>query len=159
MVRVTRKPLYGFKPKNKEEREVPVPESLIGALKKYKGSMKPNADALVFPNESGRPDQAARIQTQAHRLPGANELWAIRLEAREQMFRGTVLLEFLPAQIQAYICDPKPAGSRLRYKNATELDGTQGFGVDDGLPVYLKAVRNKDVMARVNSSELAALTA
>ena len=25
VVRVTRKPLYGFKPKNKEEREVPVP--------------------------------------------------------------------------------------------------------------------------------------
>ncbi len=25
VIRVTRKPLYGFKPKNKEEREVPVP--------------------------------------------------------------------------------------------------------------------------------------
>jgi integrase len=34
VVRVTRKPLYGFKPKNKEEREVPVPESLIAAFKK-----------------------------------------------------------------------------------------------------------------------------
>jgi hypothetical protein len=57
VIRVTRKPLYGFKPKNKEEREVPVPASLIAALKKYKVSKKPNADALVFPNESGRPDK------------------------------------------------------------------------------------------------------
>jgi len=55
VVRVTRKPVYGFKPKNKEEREVPVPESLMVALKKYKASKKPSADGLVFPNESGRP--------------------------------------------------------------------------------------------------------
>ncbi|MGH9765746.1 MAG: tyrosine-type recombinase/integrase, partial [Blastocatellia bacterium] len=40
VVRVTRKPLYGFKPKNKEEREVPVPASLIAALKKYKTSQR-----------------------------------------------------------------------------------------------------------------------
>ena len=58
VIRVTRKPLYGFKPKNKEEREVPVPASLISALKKYKGSKKLNAEALVFPNESGRPESA-----------------------------------------------------------------------------------------------------
>ena len=31
VIRVTRKPFYGFKPKNKEEREVPVPASLIAA--------------------------------------------------------------------------------------------------------------------------------
>jgi integrase/recombinase XerD len=32
VVRVTGKPLYGFKPKNKEEREVPVPASLIAPI-------------------------------------------------------------------------------------------------------------------------------
>ena len=57
VVRVTGKPLYGFKPKNKEEREVPVPASLIATLKKYKAAKKPNVDSLVFPNESGRPDK------------------------------------------------------------------------------------------------------
>ena len=57
VIRVTRKPLYGFKPKNKEEREVPVPASLIAALRKYKNSKKPLPGALVFPNESGRPDK------------------------------------------------------------------------------------------------------
>jgi integrase len=35
VIRVTGKPFYGFKPKNKEEREVPVPSSLIATLKKY----------------------------------------------------------------------------------------------------------------------------
>jgi hypothetical protein len=54
VIRVTRKPLYGFEPKNKEEREVPVPASLIAALKKYKASKKPNVEGLVFPNESGQ---------------------------------------------------------------------------------------------------------
>lgn len=48
VIRVTRKPLYGFKPKNKEVREVPVPASLITALKEYKGSKKLNAESLVF---------------------------------------------------------------------------------------------------------------
>jgi integrase len=57
VVRVTGKPLYGFKPKNKEEREVPVPSSLVAALKKYKAAKKPNVDSLAFPNESGRPDK------------------------------------------------------------------------------------------------------
>jgi integrase/recombinase XerD len=41
----------------KKEREVPVPASLIAALKKYIASKKPNADGLVFPNESRRPDK------------------------------------------------------------------------------------------------------
>jgi integrase len=31
VIPVTRKPLFGFKPKNNDEREVPVPESLIEA--------------------------------------------------------------------------------------------------------------------------------
>ena len=44
VVRVTRKALYGFKPKNKEEREGPVPSSLIATLKKYKASQKPIPD-------------------------------------------------------------------------------------------------------------------
>jgi integrase/recombinase XerD len=43
VIRVTRKPLYGFKPKNKEEREVPVQASLIAALRKYKNSKKPHS--------------------------------------------------------------------------------------------------------------------
>src|ERR1700687_1311723 len=46
VIRVTRKPLYGLKPKYKEEREVPGAETLIAALKKYKGSKKHNSDTL-----------------------------------------------------------------------------------------------------------------
>jgi integrase/recombinase XerD len=57
VIRVTGKPLFGFKPKNKEEREVPVPASLMDSLKKYRGTKKVHPDSLVFPNESGRPDK------------------------------------------------------------------------------------------------------
>src|SRR5260370_11011131 len=56
VIRLTSKPLYGFKPKNKEEREVPVPASLIAALKKYKASTNPDAECLVFHHTPGRPD-------------------------------------------------------------------------------------------------------
>jgi len=41
---------------------VPVPESLIAALKKFKGSKKLNAGTLVFPNESGRPDKRQEFE-------------------------------------------------------------------------------------------------
>jgi hypothetical protein len=47
--------------KNKEEREVPVPASLIAALKKYKGSKKLNADALSF--RTSRADQTNRTNS------------------------------------------------------------------------------------------------
>src|SRR5260370_17787238 len=67
VIRVTRKPLYGFKPKNKEDREVPVPASLIAALKKYKATKKPTVEGPVFPNESVRP--AKRHEFKLKRIP------------------------------------------------------------------------------------------
>jgi len=57
-VRVTAKPQLGFKPKNKEEREIPVPSALLEALKDYKNRQRgPNPYNLVFPTEAGRPDK------------------------------------------------------------------------------------------------------
>ena len=78
--------------------------------------------------------QTARVQTEAHRLPRENELRTMRIEAREQMLGGTVLFEFLPAQIPAHVCDAQSARSRLRHQDAAELDGTQRPCVHDGLP-------------------------
>jgi integrase/recombinase XerD len=154
VVRVTRKPMYGFKPKNKEEREVPVPASLIAALKKYKASQKPNADGLVFPNESGRPDK--RHEFKIKRIAFRAKLNCGQCVSKHgnkcsegpycsnfflHKFRHT----FATRNLQDHVCDIKTLQNWMGHK---DLASTM---------VYLKAVRNKDVMARVNSSELAAL--
>jgi integrase len=57
-VRVTVKKRLGFKPKDKEEREIPVPSTLIDALMEYKQRQRgPNPHNLVFPTSNGRPDK------------------------------------------------------------------------------------------------------
>ena len=154
VIRVTRKPLYGFKPKNKEEREVPVPGSLIAALKKYKASRKPTADGLVFPNESGRPDK--RHEFKVKRIAFLAKLNCGQCVSKHgnkcsegpycsnfflHKFRHT----FATRNLQDHVCDIKTLQNWMGHK---DLASTM---------IYLKAVRNKDVMACVNSSELAAL--
>lgn len=53
-VSVRVKPEFGFKPKDAEEREVPVPDSLLKALRERR---RIYADArLIFPNGGGRPN-------------------------------------------------------------------------------------------------------
>lgn len=57
-VRVTEKKQLGFKPKDKEEREIPVPASLLDALNEYRMHRSDrNCHDLVFPTTQGRPDK------------------------------------------------------------------------------------------------------
>jgi integrase/recombinase XerD len=57
-VRVTARKQLGFKPKDKEEREIPVPASLFDALREYKTRQTgSNRHDLVFPTSQGRPDK------------------------------------------------------------------------------------------------------
>jgi hypothetical protein len=56
-VRVTAKPHWGFRPKNWEEREVPVPQRLITLLQKYRPTGA-SPDDPVFPSTTGNPDSA-----------------------------------------------------------------------------------------------------
>ncbi len=57
-VRVTAKKQLRFKPKDKEEREIPVASSLVGALKEYQARQTgTNPHDLVFPTSQGRPDR------------------------------------------------------------------------------------------------------
>jgi len=154
VLRVTRKPLYGFKPKNKEEREVPVPASLLAALKKYKGSKKLPHDAVVFPNESGRPDK--RHEFKLKRVAFQAKLNCGQCVSKHgnkcsegpycsKFFLHKFRHTFATRNLQDHVCDIKTLQNWMGHK---DLASTM---------VYLKAVRNKDIMARVNSSELAAL--
>ncbi|HUA97139.1 MAG TPA: site-specific integrase [Terracidiphilus sp.] len=57
-VRVTAKKQLGFKPKDKEEREIPVPAALLEALREYKNRQTgSNRLDLVFPTSEGKPDK------------------------------------------------------------------------------------------------------
>ena len=56
--RVTAKKQLRFKPKDKEEREIPVPAALFDALRKYKAHQKGfSRHDLVFPTSAGQPDK------------------------------------------------------------------------------------------------------
>jgi integrase/recombinase XerD len=154
VIRVTRKPLYGFKPKNKEEREVPVPASLITALQKYRGSKKLNAEVLVFPNESGRPDKRHEFKLKRIAFRAKMNCGQCISKHGNKCSEGPYCSNFFlhkfrhtfaTRNLQDHVCGIKTLQNWMGHK---DLASTM---------VYLKAVRNKDVMARVNSSELAAL--
>jgi integrase/recombinase XerD len=56
VVRVTAKPIWRFKPKNWEERSVPLPTGLIHQLQSLKERCNGTPAQLVFPNSKGKPD-------------------------------------------------------------------------------------------------------
>ncbi|HET8924799.1 MAG TPA: tyrosine-type recombinase/integrase [Candidatus Acidoferrum sp.] len=53
IVRVTAKPHWNWKPKDSEERSVPVPEWLVNKLTRLKSR---SLNSLLFPNQLGRPE-------------------------------------------------------------------------------------------------------
>lgn len=57
VVRVTAKPLFGFKPKNWEERAVPLLSALVEQLRALREGRKALPTQLLFPNSKGRPNE------------------------------------------------------------------------------------------------------
>jgi integrase/recombinase XerD len=155
VVRVTAKPRWGFKPKNKEEREIPVPASLLAELAAHRERQKdrPNPRNLVFPSGRGGPDQAqeAKLKGIAYKA-GLNCGVCLTRHGNKcsegaycskwflHKFRHT----FATKNLQDHVCDIRTLQAWLGHN---DLASTM---------VYLKAVRNKDVTRRIDASELAA---
>jgi integrase/recombinase XerD len=155
VVRVTAKPQWGFKPKNKEEREIPVPASLIAELTAHKerqnGSKNPRN--LVFPTGNGEPDKKHewKLKRIAYRA-GLNCGGCLSRHGNKctegeycsnwflHKFRHT----FATRNLQDHVCDIRTLQLWLGHN---DLASTM---------VYLKAVRSKDITARIDASELAA---
>jgi integrase/recombinase XerD len=152
-VRVTAKPQLGFKPKNKEEREIPVPAALLAALKDYKNRQQgPNPYNLVFPTEEGRPDKnfESKLKKIARRA-GLNCGTCVSRHGNRcskgpycgnwflHKFRHT----FATVNLEGNVCSIRKLQEWLGHK---DLASTM---------VYLKYVRGKDVQERLNNSELA----
>jgi integrase/recombinase XerD len=155
VVRVTAKPQWGFKPKNKEEREIPIPEALLTELKAHKEqqSAAQKTSNLVFPTATGEPDRKHELKLK--RIAYRAGLNCGRCTSRHgntcskggycsnwflHKFRHT----FATQNLQDHVCDIRTLQQWLGHN---DLASTM---------VYLKAVRSKDVVARINASKLTA---
>jgi integrase/recombinase XerD len=155
VVRVTAKPQWGFKPKNKEEREIPVPATLLTELRALKGRQdgSKNPRNLVFPTVTGEPDKnhewklkriAYKAGLNCGRCTSRHGNRCSEGEYCSNWFLHKFRHTFATRNLQDHVCDIRTLQLWLGH---SDLASTM---------VYLKAVRNKDVAVRVNGSELAA---
>jgi integrase len=153
-IRVTAKLQFDFKPKNKEEREVPVPQALLDLLLAHRQQLVPNANGLVFPTSNHEPDKKHenKLKKIAFRagLNCGNCVTAHGNRCADgphcrQWFLHKFRHTFATRNLQDYVCDIRTLQLWLGH---SDLASTM---------VYLKAVRSKDALERVNSSRLAGL--
>jgi integrase/recombinase XerD len=158
-VRVTAKPHWGFRPKNWEEREVPVPEKLIEMLQDFRPKNATPDDPL-FPSATGRPDGAMLEKLKAVAYRG--KLNCKHCVVSHKLENGDVKINRCAAG--AYCGRWFLHKFRHTYATRNLQDGIdirtlqQWMGHRDiaSTMVYLKGVRNSDVQARINKGSLAA---
>jgi integrase/recombinase XerD len=158
-VRVTAKPHWGFRPKNWEEREVPVPEKLIEMLQDFRPKNATPDDPL-FPSATGRPDGAMLEKLKAVAYRG--KLNCKHCVVSHKLENGDVKINRCAAG--AYCGRWFLHKFRHTYATRHLQDGIdirtlqQWMGHRDiaSTMVYLKGVRNSDVQARINKGSLAA---
>lgn len=155
LVRVTAKPLWGFKPKNWEERAVPLPTNLIEQLLVVKERRKAVPAQLVFPNSRGNPDTE-------------NDMIVKRVAERAKLNCGQCITK------HGNRCSEGPHCQhyflhKFRHTFATEhlrhgvdirtLQTWMGHRDIKSTMVYLKGVQSKDALAKVNAGALAVYVA
>jgi len=154
-VRVTAKPQLGFKPKNKEEREIPVPTALLEILEEHKSRQTgPNQFNLVFPTSKGCPDK--NFESKLKRIAYRGHLNCGTCTSRHgnrcadgpycgnwflHKFRNT----YATVNLEDNVCSISKLQEWLGHK---DLASTM---------LYLKVFRCKDIRDRLNNSELASI--
>ncbi|HKU28214.1 MAG TPA: tyrosine-type recombinase/integrase [Candidatus Sulfotelmatobacter sp.] len=152
VVRVTTKPMWRFKPKNWEERSVPLPTALIEQLAALKEKRSALPAQLVFPNSKGRPN-------------GENDMIVKYVAERAKLNCGQCITK------HGNRCSDGPHCQhfflhKFRHTFATEhlrhgidirtLQIWMGHRDIQSTMVYLKGVQSKDALAKVNAGALAA---
>jgi integrase/recombinase XerD len=155
VVRVIEKPIWGFKPKNWEERAVPLPTALIDQLRRFRERRKGLPEQLVFPNSKGNPDSE-------------NDMIVKRVAERAKLNCGQCLTR------HGNRCSEGPHCGhfflhKFRHTFATEhlrhgvdirtLQSWMGHRDIKSTMVYLKGVQSKDALAKVNAGALAGYVA
>jgi len=155
LVRVTAKPLWRFKPKNYEERAVPVPAVLIEQLRELKERRDAALSDLVFPNTKGKPDSLhiEVVKRVAHRA---------KLNCGQCVTKHGNRCARGPYCQRYYL-------HKFRHTFATEhlrhgidvrtLQGWMGHRDIQSTMVYLKGIQSKDALEKVNAGSLAAYVA
>jgi integrase/recombinase XerD len=132
VVRVTAKREYGFRPKDWEEREVPIPDKLVHSLRQWSKSV--NGSPFVFPTRNGTPrkhrtqllDLCKAVAERAGLDP--DDFWLHK-------FRATFATKHLQAGV-----DLRTVQLWLGHK---DLESTMR---------YLKPARGKEVLTKVNAT-------
>jgi len=151
VVRVTAKPLWGFGPKNWEERAVPLPSALVEQLKTLRQRRNGLPSQLVFPNSRGNPDSE-------------NDMIVKRVAERAELNCGQCVTKHGNKCGQGPYCRHFFL-HKFRHTFATEhlwhgvdirtLQGWMGHRDIKSTMVYLKGVQSKDALAKVNAGALA----
>jgi integrase/recombinase XerD len=152
VVYVTAKPRWRFKPKNWEERGVPLPATLIDQLREWKESRNASPAELVFPNSKGNPNSE-------------NDMIVKRVAERAKLNCGQCLTRHGNRCSEGPYCQHYFL-HKFRHTFATEhlrhgvdirtLQNWMGHRDIKSTMVYLKGVQSKDALAKVNAGALAA---
>jgi integrase/recombinase XerD len=132
VVRVTAKPKHGFRPKDWEEREVPIPDQLVRSLRQWE--KRQSGSTFVFPTRNGTP---RKHRTQLLELCKAI---AVRAELnRDDFWLHKFRATFATKHLQAGV-DLRTVQMWLGHK---DLESTTR---------YLKPARGKGIRAKVNAT-------
>ena len=151
LARVTVKPLWGFGPKNLEERSVPLLSALIEQLRKLRDRRNGLPSQLVFPNSKGNPDSE-------------NDMIVKRVAERAELNCGQCVTKHGNKCAEGPYCRHFFL-HKFRHTFATEhlrhgvdirtLQRWMGHRDINSTMVYLKGLQSKDALAKVNAGALA----
>jgi integrase len=154
-VRVTAKALWDFRPKNWEERVVPLPSALIDQLRQIKERRNALPAQLLFPNQRGNPNSE-------------NDTIVKRVAHRAKLNCGQCVTKHGNRCAEGPYCHHFFL-HKFRHTFATEhlrhgvdirtLQTWMGHRDIKSTMVYLKGVQSKDALAKVNAGALAAYVA
>ncbi len=151
LVRVTEKPRWGFRPKNYEERAVPLPTALVEQLQKSREQRHASLSDLVFPNGRGKPkaDHLDMVKKIAHRA-GLNCGQCVTEHGNKCSEGPHCMRFFLHKFRHTYATGHLRDGVDIRT-----LQAWLGHRDIQSTMVYTKAVQSTAAVAKVNAGFLA----
>ena len=155
VVRVTAKPIWKFKPKNYEERAVPLPAAMIDQLEQLKTRRDATPSGLIFPNTKGKPHSLhiEVVKSVAHRAK--LNCGQCVTKHGNRCAEGPYCQRFyLHKFLHTFATEHLRHGIDVRT-----LQGWMGHRDIQSTMVYLKGIQSKDALVKVNGGSLAAYVA
>jgi len=155
VVRVTAKPIWRFKPKNYEERAVPVPAVMIQQLQELKTRRNATPAELIFPNTKGKPNSLHIEVVKKVALRAKLNCGQCVTKHGNRCAAGPYCQRFYLHKFRHTF-----ATEHLRHGiDVRSLQGWMGHRDIQSTMVYLKGIQSKDALVKVNGGSLAAYIA